>query len=68
MRGTRAPVVAYHRLGQRPDPDRDRYEVRRSAELGVDLVEQRPVTLHDPRGDLLVAGKGGVLDLSLIHI
>ena len=62
MRGTRAPVVPYHRLSQRPDSDRDRYQVRRPAELGVDLVEQRLVTLHDPGGDLLVADPGGVLD------
>ena len=62
MRGTRAPVVPHHRLGQRPDPHRDRHEVRRPAELGVDLIQQRLVALHDPGGDLLVAGPGGVLD------
>jgi hypothetical protein len=56
--------VPHDRLSQRPDPDRDHHQVGRPAELGIDLLQQRVVALHDPARDLLVAVPGGVLDTS----
>jgi hypothetical protein len=61
----RLPVVADDGLRQRPDPDRHGDQIGGGVvdgELVVDLLQQRPVPLDDPRGDLLIAFPCRVLD------